>query len=363
MSSPGDDDLLIRARAALLDAVEALKRHRKAVVVVGAQAIFLRTGSAKTALGEFTKDSDLAIDPRALGNDPRLEAAMTGAGFHLDTRTPQPGSWLSSDEIPVDLLVPEALAGVGGRRGARIPPHSRRATRRTLGLEAALVDRAPMRIPSLDPSDDRAATVDVAGPAALLVAKLHKLGERSQQRDRLVDKDAHDIYRLFIGTETATLAARFRELVQDDLAGAVTAAAVDYLRQLFSGPTALGSIMAGRAEGQIGDAAITDRKTGCSVMVRRGRRFESDRGLSRIAFRYRVSGAAVIEAGRCDRRYGSFLDAFAELTARLGARRGSAGRTRLGRRPAFDPTLRHARRVVHADGEVSSRYIDRGPSF
>ncbi len=257
MSPPGDDDLLIRARAALLDAVEALRPHHEAVVVVGAQAIFLRTGSAKIALEEFTKDSDLAIDPRALGSNPRLETAMTDAGFHLDIQTPQPGSWLSSDEIPVDLLVPEALAGVGGRRGARIPPHSRRATRRTLGLEAAVVDRAPMLIPSLDDKDRRAATVDVAGPAALLVAKLHKLGERSQQPDRLVDKDAHDIYRLFVATETAMLAARFRELARDDLAGAVTRTAIDYLRRLFSGPTARGSIMAGRAEGQVGDATIT----------------------------------------------------------------------------------------------------------
>jgi hypothetical protein len=256
MSPAGDDDLLIRARAALLDAVEALKPHHDALVVVGAQAIFLHGHSVNIALEEFTKDSDLVIDPRALGSNPRLEAAMTDAGFHLDARHPQPGSWLSADEIPVDLLVPEGLAGIGGRRGARIPPHSRRATRRTVGLEAAVVDRAPMSISSLDPNDPRTASVDVAGPAALLVAKLHKLGERSQQPDRLIDKDAHDIYRLLVGAETATLATRVRELAADDLAGTATVAAVDYLRQLFASPTALGSIMAGRAEGRVGDPAL-----------------------------------------------------------------------------------------------------------
>jgi hypothetical protein len=34
--------------------------------------------------------------------------------------------------IPVDLMVPEALAGSGGTREARIPPHDKHATRRTL---------------------------------------------------------------------------------------------------------------------------------------------------------------------------------------------------------------------------------------
>lgn len=37
------DDLLVRSRAALLDALEALEDHRDSVIVVGAQAIYLRT--------------------------------------------------------------------------------------------------------------------------------------------------------------------------------------------------------------------------------------------------------------------------------------------------------------------------------
>src|SRR5919197_1184089 len=119
-------------------------------------------------------------------------------------------------------MVPAALAGEGGRRGARIPPHSRRATRRTPGLEAAVVDHAPMTITSLDPNDTRAAELEVAGPAALLVAKLHKLGERRDTPERLLDKDAHDIYRLLIATDTATVAAAFARLQTNELAGSVT---------------------------------------------------------------------------------------------------------------------------------------------
>jgi hypothetical protein len=256
MSPSGEADLLVSARSVLLDALEALADHRESLVVIGAQAIYLHTGAIDLPLAEATKDSDIAVDPRSLGDDPLLDDAMKQAGFHRDIAKGQPGSWLSGDGVPVDLMVPEALAGAGGRRGARIPPHSKHATRRAQGLEAAVVDHAPMEIRALDPDDDRAITVNVAGPAALLVAKAHKIGERADQPDRFVDKDAHDIYRLLIATDTVTVAARLNELLLDALAGPATAAAVDYLRQLFSSPAALGSIMVGRAEQNVGDPEV-----------------------------------------------------------------------------------------------------------
>ena len=60
---PGDDNLIVEARAALLDAVIALDAHHDSIILIGAQAIYLRTGAASFALAEATKDSDLAIDP------------------------------------------------------------------------------------------------------------------------------------------------------------------------------------------------------------------------------------------------------------------------------------------------------------
>lgn len=51
MNNSGDADLLVRARAALLDALDALADHRDAVVVIGAQAIYLHTGGAAVARG------------------------------------------------------------------------------------------------------------------------------------------------------------------------------------------------------------------------------------------------------------------------------------------------------------------------
>ena len=256
MNAPGGSDLLVQARSALLDALDALREHRDAIVVIGAQAIYLHTGRADIALAEATKDSDLALDTRHLGDDPRIEQAMSAAGFTPDLISGQPGAWLNPAGVPVDLMVPEALAGAPGsqRRGARIPPHSQTATRRAVGLEAAVVDHAPMRVAALDLGDDRHCTVEVAGPAALLVAKLHKLGERQASPRRLEDKDAHDIYRLFVAVTTSDLAAPMARLLADPLAGAVTERAMAYLREMFAaGPGALGSVMAGRAELGVGE--------------------------------------------------------------------------------------------------------------
>lgn len=261
MSRAGDAELFVAARSALLDALEALSAHRDALVLIGAQAIYLHTGDAPVALAEATKDSDLAVDPRQLVGDPLLDEAMSSAGFRRDLLRPQPGGWLSAQGIPVDLMVPEALAGRGGRRGARIPPHGRHATRRTPGLEAAVVDHDPMRIKGLDPSDPRETETNVAGPAALLVAKLHKLGERTDHPGRLVDKDAHDIYRLLTATDTAVLADRLSELASDQLAGSATGTAMAYMDELFAAADSLGPVMAGRAEELVGDPEVVAAAT------------------------------------------------------------------------------------------------------
>ena len=257
MSPAGDADLLVAARSVLLDALAALAAHREALVLIGAQAIYLHTDTAVVALAETTKDSDLAVDPRELHDAPLLDDAMREAGFHRDTAHPQPGSWLSPEGIPVDLMVPASLAGAGGRRGARIPPHSIHATRRTNGLEAAVVDHAPMTITALYPTDPRQATINVASPAALLISKLHKLGERRNDPGRLLDKDAHDIYRLLVVTTPRQLAARLDTLARDDLAREATRTAISYLQDLFASTGGrLGATMAGRAEELVGDPAV-----------------------------------------------------------------------------------------------------------
>ena len=224
------------------------------MIVIGAQAIYLRTTDAPIAVAEATKDSDIAIDPRNLADAPLIEEAMQRAGFYLDPHKNQPGAWLNAAEVPVDLMVP---AGDGGSsaRGARIPSHNKRVARRAHGLEATIVDNKWMIIRSLNETDGRLYEVRVAGLASLLVAKLHKIGERAADAPaRLVDKDAHDIYRILVFEPTSSLAADFRQLFADDLAEQATVEAVEMLRIHFAtGPEAVGSEMAGRAEAGVGE--------------------------------------------------------------------------------------------------------------
>lgn len=268
--SPHDEiDLIVLARSALLDALAALHDHLDSIVVIGAQAIYLHTAAAHVPVAATTKDSDLALDVRTLRPDPRIEEAMRTAGFERDTTSPQPGTWLRDDAIPIDLMVPETLAGPNARdrRGARIPPHAKYAARRADGIEATLVDFAPMRIASLDRSDRRMCLANVAGPASLLVAKIHKLAERRDDPSRLLDKDAHDVYRLLVAIPTSTLASDLLRLQADPFSRDVTTRAVWVFEELFaSGPDALGPVMVGRAEDLVGDS--TAAAEGCAVLAR-----------------------------------------------------------------------------------------------
>jgi hypothetical protein len=215
---PGvSDPQYVVARGVLLDALEALGDQRDAVVLVGAQAIYLHTGEIKFAVSEFTTDADLTIDPALLHEFPELESAMRAAHFERGNRV---GAWVVyrdiagvSTMVEVDLMVPEAVGGAG-RRAARLAGHANNVARKATGLEAALVDKATTTITALDPSDVRSFDVAVAGPAALLVAKLHKIAERASERERrrLDDKDAFDALRLLQATDTFALAVTLAQL-------------------------------------------------------------------------------------------------------------------------------------------------------
>ena len=256
MSQPGASNVYVAARRALLDALDALEEHLDALVLVGAQAVYVHTGEADVAVATQTKDGDLVINPERLSADPLLERAMESAGFRLNLERRQPGEWISQDGVPVDLLVPAALGG-GGRRAARIPPHGRTAARKVTGLEPAVIDNEVMTIQALDPIDEREHRLAVAGPSALLVAKLHKLGDRRLEGSRLEDKDAHDVYRLIRAVPTEVFLRTIPRLRADGNAGEVTAVAVQLFDDLFGSPEADGSVMAGRAEELVGDPAVT----------------------------------------------------------------------------------------------------------
>ena len=58
------DPLYVRARAALLDALNALEPQLDAVVLVGAQAIYMHTGDADLAAARLFQPGDHAQDRR-----------------------------------------------------------------------------------------------------------------------------------------------------------------------------------------------------------------------------------------------------------------------------------------------------------
>ena len=87
------------------------------------------------------------------------------------------------------------------------------------------------------------------------MSKLHKIGEREDQPDRLADKDALDIFRLLRGIDTASLAESIRRLLGKDVSRAVTGEALKLLRHLFGRPDANGVEMVVRATEGLEDPA------------------------------------------------------------------------------------------------------------
>ena len=258
--------LTVAARRVLLDALTALSGHLDALVLVGAQAVYLRSGSADLAVATATSDGDVGIDPELLRPAPRLEAALTGAGFTRDVvdRQSQPGTWYRLAQVDgrlvpvaVDLLAPQTLAA--GGRGADLPPHTRGAVRRVLGIELAVEDHDSMPITSLEQvHDDRSLSVQVAGVAALLVAKAFKIHDRvaGGRPARLSDKDAADVYRLMITADPYEVADTFEHLVTSRRVGETARTGLRMLHEQFGVPRGVGVDMAVRALA----ASITDER-------------------------------------------------------------------------------------------------------
>ena len=260
----------VEARRALLDALTALQPHVDAFVLIGAQAVYLRTAGRLPGYQPFTTDADLALDPGRLADLPLLADAMLAEGFEYSG---EPGIWnrhmlrpgFSEDIIvPVDLIVPAHVAASAGRRGARLPgDHGRTAARKSAGVEGALVDHDPIEIASLETSDSRRMIINVAGPAALLVAKVHKLGERLATPHRLIDKDAGDVFRLLEATPLREMIRLMQTLLADDRSAAAATVAIGYVRQLFATPRSPGVQLAVQALAIAADqATVTITMTG-----------------------------------------------------------------------------------------------------
>ena len=259
----------VDARRVLLDALIGLRPHLDAFVLIGAQAVYLRTIDRLPGYQPFTTDADLMFDPARLADEPLLADAMTTAGFAFSG---EPGIWHRTvahhgeDDVivPVDLIVPNQIAPTAGRRGARLPGgHGNTAAQKTAGVEGALVDHDPTEIRALDQNDERITVVEVAGPAALLVAKAFKLGERLDTPRRFHPKDAGDVFRLYEANSVDEMVARLRLVAADERSADVTRRAMEFLRMLFATPRSPGIDLAVTALGGIGDrSSVTETMVG-----------------------------------------------------------------------------------------------------
>jgi hypothetical protein len=256
MNAAGPDLAYVEARRVLLDALDLLAPHRDALVLAGAQAIYLRAGPDSLPVSDHTTDSDLALDPDLLLDEPALEELMRRSGFELVPMqgSPEPGIWAvpvtigsTSAVVSVDLLVPARVAPRKGR-GALGPPHGKRAARRISGLEPALVDSSEMTVTALHPADRRSHRVRVASVPALLVAKIHKLSDRiaAGRKHRVDDKDAVDVVRLMLAEQASAVAGALSELRNHPAAGEVTREAITRFDELFGSRAGAGIEMAAR---------------------------------------------------------------------------------------------------------------------
>ncbi|TFD74188.1 hypothetical protein E3T54_15480 [Cryobacterium sp. Sr8] len=234
-----------RSRRLLITTIVALGEHANAMTVVGAHAVHVWVQKKWGPVDmESTRDGDLAVNPVLIAEDPKIMQIMAEIGLE-PARPERPGiygyvnerglSW--EQRTTVDLLVPETYAGSKGR-SARIPGQ-KSATTRAYGLELAIHDRTLIRISTTDGEPEMSVEVNVAGPAALLIAKAHKVSERladvDKRPDRLRPKDSGDIALLMMVTDGAEMAKTMTRHVAEtpEIRGVVQDGA-QYLVDMYS---------------------------------------------------------------------------------------------------------------------------------
>lgn len=223
------------ARSALLDTLQALETHIDALVLVGAQAIYLQTVDFVSEVAPTTVDADFAIDTTVLENSPDIELVLLESNFKYSA-SGNPGQWMTPNGIPVDIMVPSKSSGRAGiGRSARLIGHSNKSVRRTDGLEACVVSFKLMKISSFSLDDKREFTIRVASPASIIVAKCFKIAERLETNRNIANKDSFDVYRLLAHIPMGELVQEFLKLLSDNSSNETTVKGIQYFAKLFTG--------------------------------------------------------------------------------------------------------------------------------
>ncbi|WP_206673548.1 hypothetical protein [Pseudactinotalea terrae] len=249
-------DAVVMARTGLLDALAALEAHLEALVLIGAQAAYLHTGATEIALAEFTTDWRRGTRPRPPGH------RTVGRGGDERSRL-RSGS---SAECPRVVDLARRCAGRSDGAGRRRRSRPPRCTCAAARVDVDAPGEGHRGCVGRQRQDDHrvARRERLAGvrdfrcrAGGLLVAKLHKIGDRLEHQSRRDNKDAHDIYRLLRAVQTQDLAAGVQRLLGHEVSAVVTREALDLLRTLFeAGADAAGSRMAGAAEELVGDPEV-----------------------------------------------------------------------------------------------------------
>jgi hypothetical protein len=244
------------ARQVLVDVLRIMAPYREALTVVGAQAVYLRTGQVDLTDEAFTVDGDFAVDPDVIARtdaDKGLGELLKTANLDLESDSRgnvMPGKWQkvlpeTLQVVKIDLMVAQLVGehgpGKAGRRSYRPgPPHGKNDLRLAYGIEACHVDRDLLPI---DAPDGTSVHAYVASGAALLVAKAHKIHDRTAgPQRRQSNKDALDACRVMRTHDPDEVADRLRFVIAEHphLSPSVTEGA-DRIIDLFRDDSAAGT--------------------------------------------------------------------------------------------------------------------------
>jgi hypothetical protein len=122
-------------------------------------------------------------------------------------------------------------------------------------------------VAALEPVDLRRFEIAVAGPAALLIAKAWKLGERDDKGgERLLAKDALDVLFILREVDVPVLVDGLRRQLSDEISRESATRGLDYLERLFGNESAAGSTLATEALSGIEDEVSVRRS--CAYLFR-----------------------------------------------------------------------------------------------
>jgi hypothetical protein len=145
-------------RFVLLDALQALGPHLDAVVLLGAQAVYLHTGDTEAIVVPTTTDADLALFPVKLMDEPLLKTPFELLG----------SSWLPTPERGAGASASQSISWSRGTQPQKqsafcATSHPRGPSSATYRLEPALVDNDAHVIVSFEAADPQKVRLRVAG--------------------------------------------------------------------------------------------------------------------------------------------------------------------------------------------------------